>query len=624
MCGIAGSYRLGSGQVAGGDRINAALKCLAHRGPDDEGIHKQGHAVLGHRRLSIIDTSAAGHQPFTDDGGRCTIVFNGEVFNFPELRARLEAEGHTFRSRTDTEVVLRLFAVKGESFLHELNGFFALAIHDAEKDELLIARDRFGVKPLWYSEHEGQLLFASELRALKALGAKGEIDRHSLQQYFTYHYMPAPYTVLKGVRKLEPGELLRVSQNGVKRERWYDLAEAAKQIPAASDPVERIRELLDDAVRLRLVGDVPVGAFLSGGLDSSIMSALAARHHKRLRTFSIGFADEPYFDETRYAEAVAQHIGSDHTSIRLTQDDLASAYTELLATIDEPFADSSALPYFILCRAARKQITVALGGDGADEIFGGYRKHQAELRLDRPGPLEKAVIALKPLWRMLPRSRNSPATDAFRKLERFASANDGIRENRWLSLAAMDEDDDAGTLVAGSAHPIELSERENQMTRGMSRMPGLNGYLLADVQTVLPNDMLHKVDLCSMAHSLEVRTPFLDRRVVEFAFSLPPDLKLNRNEGKIILRKAFGELLPKEVLTRPKQGFEVPLLPLFLGPLAGLLDNLLTEPSVREAGLEWNAVQNVRRRLHSGSPGGAQATLHALAVFMAWWKTRNP
>ena len=301
MCGIAGSYQLDASTPVTGDRIAAALKCLAHRGPDDEGIYASGRAVLGHRRLSIIETSAAGHQPFTDDGGRCTIIFNGEAFNFRELRTGLENQGHRFRSQSDTEVVLRLFALKGEAFLHEINGFFALAIHDAGTDELLIARDRFGVKPLWYCEQEGQLLFASELRALEALGAKGEVDRHSLQQYFTYHYIPAPYTVLKGVRKLEPGELLRVSKDGVKRERWYDLAEATKHAPAAPDPEERIRELLGDAVRRRLVGDVPVGAFLSGGLDSSIISALAAQHRKRLRTFSIGFADEPYFDETRYA-----------------------------------------------------------------------------------------------------------------------------------------------------------------------------------------------------------------------------------------------------------------------------------------------------------------------------------
>lgn len=622
MCGIAGSYRLGSGQVAGDDRINAALKCLAHRGPDDEGIHRQGRAVLGHRRLSIIDTSAAGHQPFTDEGGRYTIAFNGEVFNFPELRAQLEAEGHTFRSRTDTEVVLRLFAVKGESFLHELNGFFALAIHDAQEDTLLLARDRFGVKPLWWCEHDGRVLFASELRALQALGAQGPLDRHSLQQLFTYHYIPAPYSILEGVRKLEPGELLRAGSGGIHRARWYDLVDAAQCTPLPPDPVKRLRELLDDAVRMRLISDVPIGAFLSGGLDSSIVSALAARHHKGLRTFSIGYADAPYFDETRYAEEVARHIGSEHRTFQLTRDDLAAAYTDLLAAIDEPFADSSALPSFILCRETRKHVTVALSGDGADEVFGGYRKHQAELRLANPGALEKAVIALGPLWRRLPRSRNNPLTDAFRKLERFASAASGHREQRWLDLASFDSDGDARALVPQAAHPMALDDRDMSMTRGMDRMPGLNGYLLADVRTVLPNDMLHKVDLTSMAQALEVRTPFLDRRVVELAFAMPAEMKIRRGMGKAILREACGDLLPASVLERRKQGFEVPLRELLLGPLGGLQDELLREELVREAGLEPSAVRGIRKRLNGASPGQSQATVHALLVYMSWWKAR--
>ncbi|WKZ66632.1 MAG: asparagine synthase (glutamine-hydrolyzing) [Flavobacteriales bacterium] len=623
MCGIAGSYHLGSGRPPVDDRIGEALACLAHRGPDDEGTYRKGNAVLGHRRLSIIDTSAAGHQPFTDDGGRYTIAFNGEVFNFQELRAQLEAAGHAFRSRTDTEVVLRLFAVKGEAFLHELNGFFALAIHDAEKDELLLARDRFGVKPLWWSEQDGLLRFASELRALKALGARGEPDRHSLQQYFTYHYIPAPWSILKGVRKLEPGELLRATAAGTRRERWYDLPEAARRTPLPPDPVAQLRELLEDAVRMRLISDVPIGTFLSGGLDSSIVSALAARHQRGLRTFSIGYADDPYFDETRYAEEVARRIGSEHTTFKLTRDDLAAAYTDLLAAIDEPFADSSALPSFILCRETRKQVTVALSGDGADEVFGGYRKHQAELHLAKPGPLEKAVIALGPLWRRLPRSRNNPITDAFRRLERFANAASGHREQRWLSLASFDSDGDAGALVPRAAHPMELDDRDLGMTQGMAQMPGLNGYLLADVRTVLPNDMLHKVDLTSMAHALEVRTPFLDRRVVELAFALPAELKLRPGVGKAILREAFGGLLPASVLERGKQGFEVPLRDLLLGPLAPWQDRLLTRDLVESAGLRWEAVEPIRRRLRSARPGQAQATVHALLVFLSWWKTHG-
>ncbi|MCW5897791.1 MAG: asparagine synthase (glutamine-hydrolyzing) [Flavobacteriales bacterium] len=621
MCGIAGSYQL-QGTPPADDRIAAALRCIMHRGPDDEGVHRGGRAVLGHRRLSIIDTSSAGHQPFTDDGGRYTIVFNGEVFNFQEIRAGLEAKGHTFRSHTDTEVVLRLFAVKGVSFLHDLNGFFALAIHDAQDDTLFLARDRFGIKPLWWCEQDGRFLFGSELRALQALGAQAEVDRHSLHQLFDYHYVPAPWSILKGVRKLEPGHLLRVERGGVERARWYDPVEAAQYTPTAVDPVHQLRELLDDAVRLRLISDVPIGTFLSGGLDSSIISALAARHHKGLHTFSIGYTDDPYFDETRYAEEVARHIGSEHTTFKLTRDDLAATYMNLLAAIDEPFADSSALPSYILCRQTRKHVTVALSGDGADEVFGGYRKHQAELRLVRPGPLEKLVMALGPLWRVLPRSRNNPMADAFRKLERFASASDGHRENRWLNLASFDADGDANALVPQAAHPIELSERENAMTRDMVRMPGMNGFLLADVMTVLPNDMLHKVDLTSMAHGLEVRPPFLDRRVVELAFSLPAERKFGRGRGKAILHEAFGDLLPSAVLARRKQGFEVPLRDLLLGPLAGLMDGLLRRDRVEAASLSWPAVQTVRRRLASRSPGQAQATAHALIVYLTWWERR--
>lgn len=620
MCGIVGSYHPGPELPLTDDRITAALKCIAHRGPDDEGVYRQGRAVLGHRRLSIIDTSAAGHQPFTDEGGRYTIVFNGEVFNFQELRARLEREGHTFRSHTDTEVVLRLYTVMGEAFLHELNGFFALAIHDAETDRLLLARDRFGVKPLLWAEQDGVLHFASELRSLQALGAQGAVDHASLHQYFTYHYIPAPHTILQGVHKLEPGELLRVNASGVQRARWYDLVEAAGRTNMPQDPVQRLRELLDDAVQLRLISDVPIGTFLSGGLDSSIISALAKRHKADLHTFSIGYADDPFFDESAHAEAVARHIGSEHTTFRLTRDDLAEAYPAFLASVDEPFADSSALPSYLLCRATRQHVTVALSGDGADEVFGGYRKHQAELRLASPGALERAVLALGPLWKALPRSRNNRITDTFRKLDRFASAAKGSAEERWLSLAGFDADGDAPALLPRVASPSTLAARDRYMARGIGQLPGMNGHLLADVHTVLANDMLNKVDLTSMAHALEVRTPFLDRRVVELAFALPAERKMSRGNGKVILREAFGGLLPAGITGRRKQGFEVPLRDLFLGPLRPLTDGMLTREQVIAAGLNWEGVQAVRTRLASVRPGQAQATVHALLVYLSWWR----
>ncbi|MBK9148472.1 MAG: asparagine synthase (glutamine-hydrolyzing) [Flavobacteriales bacterium] len=623
MCGIAGSYQFDPSRPPSVDRIETALRCLAHRGPDDEGVYRSGRTVLGHRRLSVIDTSPAAHQPFTDDGRRFTIAFNGEAFNYQELRAQLEAAGHRFRSQSDTEVVLRLFTLKGEGILHEINGFFALAIHDADKDELLLARDRFGEKPLWYCEQDGRLLFASELRALEALGATGEVDPQSVHQYFTYHYIPAPWSALKELRKLEPGELLRVSAKGVERSRWYDAVRAAKRTEASSDPKGRLQELLDDSVRQRLNSDVPIGAFLSGGLDSSIVCALAAGHRKGLRTFSIGYADAPYFDETRFAEEAARHIGTEHTSIRLTTDDLAEAYTDFLGCIDEPFADSSALPAFILAREARKQVTVALSGDGADELFGGYRKHQAQLRLMDPSVIDKAVIALRPLWRLLPKSRNNRLTDAFRMLHRFATHAGGSPEQRWLRLADRDPDRDADRLVPQPVFPIPLDARADHLARGVSQLEGMNGFLLADMLTVLPNDMLNKVDLTSMAHGLEVRTPFLDHRVAEFALALPAEMKLRRGLGKAILREAFADRLPTAIIKRRKQGFEVPMRALLLGPLRPLQHELLSSGDLREAGFDAESVHEIMQRLRSPSPGDAQATVHALLVFMAWWKTRR-
>lgn len=619
MCGIAGSFQIDTGLPATGDRIHAALQCIAHRGPDDQGLYTNGRAVLGHRRLSIIDTSAAGHQPFTDNGGRYTIAFNGEVFNYQDLRADLEVQGHTFRSHSDTEVVLRLFSVKGADFLHDLNGFFALAIHDAETDTLFVARDRFGVKPLLWARTDGRFLFASELRAVLALGAEREQDTISARQYMAYHNIPAPYTVFAGVHKLLPGHRMVISAAGVKEERWYDVVTASKALPAPPDPEEALFALVDDAVRLRLIADVPVGAFLSGGVDSSIVSALAARHHKHLHTFSIGYAEDPFFDESRYAEEVARHIGSEHHTFKLTREELADGYERLLAATDEPFADSSAIPSYLLCERTRKHVTVAVSGDGADEVFGGYTRHQAELRWRNPGAQEHAVRLLSPLWRVLPRSRNGKWPNRFRQYDRFAQLARNTGARRFLELAAFTDRGEADALVArGRAGSI--AERDHLFTAAFDRMHGMNAVLLAELGTTLPNDMLHKVDLTSMAHALEVRTPFLDKRVVEFAFSLAPEAKLIRGSGKHILRRTFGRLLPPVVMTRSKKGFEMPLGDMLRGPLAPLVRATVHKELVEAAGFDWTTAQGLVDQLRTPGKGEAQATLHALIVYLTWWK----
>jgi len=620
MCGIAGSFQLDPTRPITDDRIKAALQCIAHRGPDDEGIYRNGRAVLGHRRLSIIDTSAAGHQPFADEGGRYTMVFNGEVFNFQDLRAELEAQGHTFHSLSDTEVVLRLYTVKGEAFLQDLNGFFALAIHDAQDDTLFLARDRFGVKPLLWTEADGLFLFASELRALMELGAARQLDPTSLEQLFLYQYIPAPWSVLEGTHKLLPGHSIHVEASGVRVTQWYDLVSAAKGLKPTATVQKTLFNLMEDAVRLRLVADVPVGTFLSGGVDSSIVSALAARHHKALHTFSIGYSDDPYYDESAYAEEVADHIGSNHHTFKLSREDLADAYVRFLDAIDEPFSDSSALPSFILCERTRKHVTVALSGDGADELFGGYRKHQAELRWRSPGASEKAVQLLAPLWRMLPKSRSSSWQDRIRQFHRFARLSRTRPELRSLELATFTEPSVAHELCARPGHRAQLAARDTMLTDALGRMPGMNGVLLADVMGTLVNDMLYKVDLTSMAHALEVRTPFLDKRIVEFAFSLPPEAKMRKGSGKHLLRETFVHLLPQHVMTRAKKGFEVPMLDLLNGPLNPLVEKVLDKNALTEAGLSPEAVGTVVRRVRSKDPGTSEATLHAVLVYLSWWK----
>lgn len=605
------------------EQVRAALDALVHRGPDDEGTYSNGRALLAHRRLSIIDVSPAGRQPFADEGGRYTIAFNGEVFNFKELRRALEANGHTFRSQTDTEVVLRLFTVKGPAFLHDLNGFFALAIHDAETDSLFLARDRFGIKPLHWTATGGQFLFASELRTLLALGATGEPDPVSACQYLTYYFTPAPHSVLAGFNKLLPGHSLSVDANGVHEERWYSLPGSITARSGSRPAGEALHQLLDDAVEKRLVSDVPVGTFLSGGVDSSIISALAARHHKHLHTFSVGYKDNAYYNEAPYAEEVAHHIGSEHSTLMLDTGDLAEGYRCLLTALDEPFADSSALASFLLCEHTRKTVTVALSGDGADEVFGGYRKHQAELRLQTPGAAELAVRALAPLWRVLPRSRNSRWQDRIRQLDRFARMARKESSQRYLDLAAFIPRGEANTLLAVPPDVDEVHRRELRVIDTVNALPGMDGTLLADVSFTLPNDMLHKVDLTSMAHGLEVRPPFLDRRVVEFAFSLPMELKVRKGSGKHILRQTFGHLLPRTVMDRPKKGFEVPMLDLFRGPLHHLVDDVLEPDAVHGAGLDTGSVKDVVRRLRSSSPNGTEALIHALIIYVSWWKSHS-
>jgi len=624
MCGICGGMAFNQNGGAYLNRIPAAVECLRLRGPDQKGIFTEDAVALGQTRLSVIDLSDAASQPFTDPTGRYTIVYNGEVYNFKELRKPLEQMGVTFRSNSDTEVILNLYILKGPSFLEELNGFFAFCIYDNVLKTLFLARDRMGIKPMYLYKDGDVFLFASELKALMAMGIPKVIDQTSLFTYLQLNYIPAPASIFSNVQKLMPGHSLLIDQGQMKIDSWYSIPchPANGEHDSYETACSRIRELMDQSVQRRMISDVPLGTFLSGGIDSSIITGLAARHTPSLKTFSIGFKDEPIFDETRYAEEIARLHHTDHQSFRLSTEDLFGVLAEVLDYTDEPFADSSALAVYILSRETRKHVTVALSGDGADELYGGYIKHRAEYRMRNAGLAEKMVQWGNPLWKSLPKSRNSAAGNKFRQLERFAngmSLSPADRYWRWASIAGEHE---SGQLtLSGNGLSDLYKARKMALCSDIKGNGDLNDILLNDMHLVLLNDMLVKVDLMSMANSLEVRVPFLDHEHVGYVFSLPWQYKFGKDQGKKILRDAFKDLLPETILNRPKHGFEVPLLKWFRTELRSFIHNdMLSDTIIREQGLfEPEAIKNLLKQLDSPDPGDAAARVWGLLVFQYWW-----
>ncbi len=639
MCGITGIYafnELGKFHLI---NLTAATDALASRGPDFGRSDIIGRVGLGHRRLSVIDTSADGHQPMQDPSGRYTITFNGEIYNYQALRQRLQQQGVSFRSATDTEVLLQLYMHEGAACLQQLNGFFAFAIYDEQKDVLFVARDRIGIKPLVYYHDEDKVLFASEIKSLLAYGIEKQIDYTSLQQYLQFNYVPAPHTMLQGVKKLMPGQYLEVSKPREERVRFYTYyqipfdeksANFAEDHPARlnyEQQQQQLATLLEDSVQQRLVADVPLGAFLSGGIDSSVIATLASRHVKHLSTFSVGYRDEPFYDETRYARKVADKLGTNHTVFSLTNHDLYEHLHQLLDYVDEPFADSSALPVYILSKETRQRVTVALSGDGADELFSGYNKHQAAWRTMHPGWAEQGVRALLPLWQRLPQSRSGRLSNKVRQLQRFAEGAQLTAQERYLRWATFMTSHKAGALLSESAREqvsvADYEARTGQLLRNISNEgESISQWLYTDTQVVLPNDMLTKVDWMSMAHGLEVRVPFLDHRVVEYAFQLPEEAKINKRMKKRIVQDTFRSVLPKSLYRRPKKGFEVPLLGWFRSELQSTItQDLLEDQFITAQGIfDLSGIQRLKQQLFSSNPGDVHATTWALIVFQWWWK----
>jgi len=627
MCGIAGITIFNPSHQNKLDLIEKATSKLNKRGPDNIGVFKHQNTGLGHARLSIIDTSNAAHQPFTDATGRYTIVFNGEFFNFSEHRQYVLNKGYALRSSSDTEILLYLFIIDGKDCLQKINGFFAFAIYDNLTEEIFIARDRSGIKPLYYLHDENHFIFASELKSLIEFEFKKELDYSSMLTYFHLNYIPAPYSIFKGVYKLMQGNYIIIKNKTVIQKEYYNIPyyEGKHSNISYDEAKKKLYTLLDDAVKIRLISDVPLGTFLSGGIDSSVITALASQHTNHLNTFSIGFADEPLFDETSYAKLVSKKYNTNHTVFSLKNSDLYENLHDVLDYIDEPFADSSALNVYILSMQTRKHVTVALSGDGADELFAGYNKHEAERRARLQSFSNSVIKNINPVMGLFPKSRNSKLGNKFRQIEKFSKGLNLDEKERYWRWAGFNDDENLMKLMrhflVDADVTLNYRNRKADLLKDISATD-FNGVLATDMRMVLEGDMLTKVDRMSMANSLEVRVPFLDYNIVNFAFSLPSAYKIDAFSKKKILKETFAHMLPPELMNRGKQGFEVPLLKWFNTELKSTINNdLLKDNHIDSQGLfSVEQTWKLKQELFSKSPNDAVAKTWAMIVFQHWYK----
>jgi asparagine synthase (glutamine-hydrolysing) len=619
VCGFAGL--LDPAAASGVERLGALAGTMAarldHRGPDDRGlwVDPEGRVALGHRRLSVVDLSPHGHQPMASVDGRWVLAYNGEIYNFPVLRRRLAAEGLAFRGDSDTEVLLGAVQQWGlDAALEASEGMFAFALWDRHRRELHLTRDRFGEKPLYYGWSGGLLVFASELKALCALpGFAAELDRESVALFLRHNCIPAPHTVYRGVAKLRPGHLVTVDAAASPGElppcRAYwsasEAVEEARHRPLDGPPgdlADRVESALADAVAARMVADVPVGAFLSGGIDSSLVVALMQQAASRpVRTFTVGFAERGY-DESAEAAAVAAHLGTDHTALRVSEGDAAEVIPRLSEIWDEPFADISQIPVFLVSRLARTQVTVALSGDGGDELFAGYNRHAWLERLWRqgsalPDPVRRAAGAT--LARLPPGLVEGAARATGLLPVRWQVRNPSTKVAKVAKVLSASGPDDA--YVSLTSH----WDRADEMVVGGDGCGGATGWgpgpsadvpppslegitarmLWSDTTGYLPDDILTKVDRAAMANSLETRVPFLDRGVFDVAWRLPMEVKLHDGATKWILRQVLYRHVPAPLFERPKMGFGLPIGAWLRGPLRPWAEELLGERRLRAQGL---------------------------------------
>ena len=618
MCGIAGEYNYADLAPADLTRVERMTRAIAHRGPDDDGLHVAGPVALGFRRLSIIDL-AGGHQPMSNQTGTVWVVFNGEIYNFRDLRRELEQLGHNFRTRSDTEVIVHAYEEWGVGALQHLNGMFALAIWDEAKQRLMLARDRAGVKPLYYHLEDGRIAFGSEIRAVVAgLDARPSLDPVAVNLFLRYRYTPAPLTLYREIRKLAPGTCVVVEQGSVRIERWwqYDTA-PVDRTPATA--IEELTALYERAVERQLVSDVPLGLLLSGGVDSGLLLALMNRHGVNWRSFTVGFGAAFEDDELALAGRTARHFDSPHTDIQIDQNTFEQSLSRIISIVEEPVASPSIVPMFFLCRIARERVKVALMGQGPDELFGGYKRHLGVRygaywrTLPAPGrhALERA-LATVPRNDWLRRAVSSLSEpDRTRRYLQVFSLLPGAEVDRLFQASVLP--DGAGDTILDCWHDLEPL---------LAKSDELGGFQQLELNSSLPDELLLYADKLSMHHGLELRVPFLDHEIIEYAARLPAALKVRGGSTKWVHKKVAEQYLPHEFTSRKKRGFAVNVVDdWFRSSLTGLMSDLLSsDDSLMFTVLRPEPVRDLLRE-HQAGRRDNHKVLFSLVVLETWLRS---
>jgi asparagine synthase (glutamine-hydrolysing) len=645
MCGIAGFVDLNGARVADGLAAigRAMADAIRHRGPDDDGVWVDpdaGVVVLAHRRLSIVDLSREGHQPMPSATGRYRVVFNGEIYNYGEIRQELDRSGLSpaWRGHSDTEVLLAACEAWGfDDAIRRCSGMFAIALWDAQSRELTLARDRMGEKPLYYGWWRGAFLFGSELKALEAYpGFDPKVDTSAVSAYLRFGYVPAPLSIYADISKLEPGEIIRLDpsrgRDGLRKQRYWRVPLPAPRSIDTRTAVDQLHEVLKTAVRSRMHADVPLGAFLSGGIDSSLVAALMQDAGAgRVRSYSIGFEDELY-NEAKHAAAVAKALGTQHEELYVTPQDALDVVPQLPFLYDEPFADSSQIPTHLLSKLTRRHVTVALSGDAGDELFGGYVRYLQARRLQGlysavPRPARRLMAAglsgvSGRLWdwacALGPRELGvALSSDRLGKLASIVEVS-GYQEMYGRLVSHWHDPNLPGPALPGWPTPLDESALANMIDEPISWMMYLDSIMY------LPDDILVKVDRASMAVSLETRVPFLDHRVVEFAAQVPRSLKIRQGQGKWILRQVLYRYVDRKLVERPKQGFAIPVASWLRGPLRGWAEELLSRSALSESGLLDPVPIRKAWESHLGGRENHHYRLWVILMLQSWLRRARP